>query len=73
MLKVTNTEVFGWEAAIRGMRNPLLGFGPDLFPEYENKCMYNGLRPMACIGPGCQKNGDGNPMHCPYWIEDKED
>lgn len=23
MLKVTNTEVFGWEAAIRGMRNPL--------------------------------------------------
>lgn len=22
MLKVTNTEVFGWEAAIRGMRNP---------------------------------------------------
>lgn len=31
------------------------------------------LRPMACIGPGCKKNGDGNPMHCPYWIEDKED
>lgn len=50
-----------------------LGFGPDLFPEYENKCMYNGLRPMACIGPGCQKIGDGNPMHCPYWIEDKEE
>ena len=23
MLNVTNTEVFGWEAAIRGMRNPL--------------------------------------------------
>lgn len=23
MLKVTNTEVFGWNAAIRGMRNPL--------------------------------------------------
>lgn len=22
MLKITNTEVFGWEAAIRGMRNP---------------------------------------------------
>ena len=50
-----------------------LGFGPDLFPEYENKCMYNGLRPMACVGPGCQKNGDGNPTHCPYWIEDKEE
>ena len=50
-----------------------LGFGPDLFPEYENKCMYNGLRPMSCIGPGCQKNGDGNPIHCPYWIEDEED
>ena len=22
MLKITNTEIFGWEAAIRGMRNP---------------------------------------------------
>ena len=23
MIKITNTEVFGWEAAIRGMRNPM--------------------------------------------------
>lgn len=23
MLKLENTEVFGWEAAIRGMRNPM--------------------------------------------------
>ena len=23
MIKIENTEVFGWEAAIRGMRNPL--------------------------------------------------
>lgn len=23
MIKIENTEVFGWEAAIRGMRNPM--------------------------------------------------
>ena len=23
MIKINNTEVFGWEHAIRGMRNPL--------------------------------------------------
>ena len=23
MIKIENVEVFGWEAAIRGMRNPL--------------------------------------------------
>ena len=23
MIKITNTEVVGWEAAIRGMRNPM--------------------------------------------------
>ena len=23
MIKISNTEVFGWEAAIRGMRNPM--------------------------------------------------
>lgn len=49
----------------------------DMIPSDCKLCiersMYNGLRPMACIGPGCQKNGDGNPMHCPYWIEDKEE
>ena len=27
MIKITNTEVFGWEAAIRGMRNPLNSWG----------------------------------------------
>ncbi len=50
-----------------------LGLGPELFPEYENRCMWNGLRPMACIGPGCQQIGEGNPMDCPYWIKDKEE
>ena len=27
MIKIENTEVFGWEAAIRGMRNPLNSWG----------------------------------------------
>jgi len=26
MIKIENTEVFGWEAATRGMRNPLNGW-----------------------------------------------
>ena len=51
----------------------LLGFGPELYPEYENRCMYNGRRPMACIGVGCYLIGEGNPTHCHYWIKDKEE
>ena len=27
MIKIENTEIFGWEAAIRGMRNPLNSWG----------------------------------------------
>ena len=29
MLKIENTEVFGWEAAIRGMRNPMNSWDKD--------------------------------------------
>lgn len=41
MIKFENTEVIGWEAAIRGMRNPLnsweksdSGYGCDEYPQY---------------------------------------
>ena len=44
MLKIENTEVIGWEAAIRGMRNPMNSwkksdscFCPDR-PECEGNC-----------------------------------
>lgn len=29
MLKIENTEVLGWEHAIRGMRNPLNSWGEE--------------------------------------------
>lgn len=48
MLKVTNTEVFGWEAAIRGMRNPLESweksdsdFSSDLAKEMSPESEYH--------------------------------
>jgi len=39
MIKIENTEVFGWEAAIRGMRNPMNSWDKSdsemgFFPEY---------------------------------------
>ena len=35
MIKITNTEVYGWEAAIRGMRNPMNSWdkSDSVFPE----------------------------------------
>ena len=50
-----------------------LGLGPALYPEYENRCMYNGFRAMACVGPGCLLQFIDNPIYCPYWIKDKEE
>lgn len=39
MLKIENTEVIGWEAAIRGMRNPLNSWEKsDSFCSYNDKC-----------------------------------
>ncbi len=39
MLKIENTEVVGWEAAIRGMRNPMNSWEKsDSFCSYNDKC-----------------------------------
>lgn len=39
MIKIENTEVFGWEAAIRGMRNPMNSWdNSDSEYIYENIC-----------------------------------
>lgn len=49
MIKIENTEIFGWEAAIRGMRNPMNSWDKSdsyfdsedyIRTEYENEC-YN--------------------------------
>ena len=40
MIKIENTETFGWEAAIRGMRNPLNSWEKsDSYPAVDcSKC-----------------------------------
>lgn len=45
----------------------VLGFGPDLYPELEDKCGYNGYQFTACIGPGCHFVGEGALTGCQYW------
>lgn len=70
MIKITNTEVFGWEAAIRGMRNPMnsweksdsgMCYGADGFKD----CTVNALgkcprcdeftRDVFCVGKNDMK------------------
>ena len=49
MIKLENTEVMGWEAAIRGMRNPLNSWEKS---DSGTKCPYE---KEACCGE-CQQN-----------------
>ena len=48
MIKFENTEVMGWEAAIRGMRNPLNSWEKS---DSEYKCPY--LKPEVGHTPSC--------------------
>lgn len=50
MLKVTNTEVFGWEAAIRGMRN-LLESWEKSDSGWHGEFIYATGMPIWDIGP----------------------
>lgn len=44
MIKIENVEVVGWEAAIRGMRNPLNSWGKsDSVNKYYGGDCYNGV------------------------------
>ncbi len=54
MLKIENTEVMGWEAAIRGMRNPLNSWDKG---DSGTKCPYE---KEACCGE-CQQNFCAGP------------
>lgn len=49
MLKVTNTEVFGWEAAIRGMRNPKNSWNRSDSSFMRNPD-YGCCGPCPCVG-----------------------
>lgn len=50
MLKVTNTEVFGWEAAIRGMRNPLESWAKS-DSGWHGEFIYATGMPIVDVGP----------------------
>lgn len=51
MIKIENTEIYGWEAAIRGMRNPMNSWEKSDSHYCEEDC------PMAC-------NGDEPALEC---------
>lgn len=50
MLKVTNTEVFGWQAAIRGMRNPLESWAKS-DSGWHGEFIYATGMPIVDVGP----------------------
>lgn len=50
MLNVTNTEVFGWQAAIRGMRNPLESWAKS-DSRWRGEFIYATGMPIWDIGP----------------------
>ena len=42
MIKLENTDIYGWEAAIRGMRNPYESWDKsdsDYWEEFHNGCL----------------------------------
>lgn len=54
MLKIENTEVVGWEAAIRGMRNPMNSWEKSDSRQCKHDgsfCMDCGHKNEYCIGP----------------------
>ena len=51
MIKVENTEVYGWEAAIRGMRNPMNSW------EKSDSCYCNEPITTKCNNLGCSHCG----------------
>lgn len=54
MLKIENTEVTGWEAAIRGMRNPMNSWGnsDSVFTQHElEDWPHNTVKALDDLGP----------------------
>lgn len=51
MIKIENTEVVGWEHAIRGMRNPLNSWHKS---DSGYKCSYYNTKEIVCSG--CKEN-----------------
>lgn len=74
MIKIENTEVYGWEAAIRGMRNPMNSWSKsdskfeDVFEEYEE--FQNYYIKSVELGPNdldlMHRLYEGGPVHSKY-------
>lgn len=73
MLKLENTEVVGWEHAIRGMRNPKNSWSrsDSKFTEHTlEEWPHNTVKTLDDIGPNDHKLmmtlADGGPVHAKY-------
>lgn len=58
MLKIENTEVFGWEAAIRGARNPM-----NSWEKSDSHTCYG-----YCLD--CESEYRGDPLNCPLCLNE---
>ena len=75
MIKLENTEVMGWEHAIRGMRNPMNSWGKSdsgyRCPYYgNNERVCSGCKENICVGPNdhdlMMRLAKGGPVHAKY-------
>ena len=73
MLKIENTEVIGWEHAIRGMRNPMNSWekSDSVFTPHElEDWPHNTVKIFDDLGPNDYKLmsqlADGGPVHAKY-------
>lgn len=69
MIKIENTEIMGWEAAIRGMRNPM-----NSWERSDSELKYESWHDMSggefTIGPNdhdlMTRLAAGGPVHAKY-------
>ena len=69
MLKVEKTETYGWEAAIRGMRNPMNSWdASDSYNAYLFEDDFQEDKENGIIGPNCQWKPFEVTAGCTYRI-----
>ena len=64
MIKLENTDVFGWEAAIRGMRNPM--------NSWDNSDSYYGCTEKPCVECEYREECNRDYIHKPYIIGEND-
>ena len=69
MIKIENTETYGWEAAIRGMRNPMNSWDKsDSYNAYFFEDDFQEDKENGIIGPNCQWKPFEVTAGCTYRI-----